>query len=55
MSIKRSIVIGQPKETQGAAQEEKKLVRKQWLASKKEALSGLHLWVLFTIRRFSNR
>lgn len=38
MSIKRSIVIGQPKETQGAAQEEKKTSKKTVASVKKGSL-----------------
>lgn len=38
MSIKRSIVIGQPKETQGADQEEKKTSKKSVASVKKGSL-----------------
>lgn len=38
MSIKRSIVIGQPKETQGAAEEEKKTSKKTVASVKKGSL-----------------
>ena len=38
MSIKRSIVIGQPKETQGADQEEKKTSKKSVASVKKGTL-----------------